>query len=242
MQTMTTYPRYAFYFVPEPDSALDRFGMSLLGYDARRGVDVAFPQSEALPADWQEISREPRRYGFHATLKAPMALLAGSSEDALLAAAAAFASTPRALPEIKPRIDLIGNFIAIIPASPSPELDWLAADCVRSFEPFRAPLTDKDWARRNPDGLSERQRHYLERWGYPYVLDEFRFHLTLTGPVEPGRQPALLQTLQDSFAQIGLETLAVDRVALFRQDAADRRFRNIAEWKLGTLGAAGSNS
>ena len=77
-------------------------------------------------------------------------------------------------------MELIGGFVAIVPATPSPGLDELAADCVTGFERFRLPMTAQERSRRLAAGLSQHQTANLERWGYPYVFEEFRFHMTLT--------------------------------------------------------------
>jgi putative phosphonate metabolism protein len=228
---MTNYPRYAIYFAPEPGSVLERFGTELLGYDAYRGSDVPFPPGMKLPPEWRDMTRDPRKYGFHATLKAPMPLAPDRSEGELIAACAAFAEAPRAIPSINPVVDVISGFIALIPATPSADLERLAADCVREFEPFRAPLTAADRARRNPPKLTPRQRDYLDRWGYPYVFEEFRFHMTLTGRLEAGHAP-LLALLREGFRHCGVHDLAIDRIALFRQDDANQRFRTIGHWPL----------
>jgi putative phosphonate metabolism protein len=230
---MAEYPRYAIYYVPAPGSGLDRFGAHLLGYDAFGGGDLPFPDGmlQATP-DWPDLTSDPRKYGFHATLKAPMSLAPGKTEVELLAACAAFAATPRPIPVIRPAVGSIEGFIAVIPAEPSPELIRLAADCVSAFDSFRAPLTDVDRARRKPSQLTTAQREYLERWGYPYVLDEFRFHMTLTGRLDTDRLEPLLKVLADRFAALGLDTLPIDRIAVFRQDNAASRFRIVDHWQL----------
>jgi putative phosphonate metabolism protein len=232
---MVNYPRYAIYFAPEPGSILDRFGAGLLGYDAHQGADVPFPLGAGLPAEWREMTQDPRKYGFHATLKPPMALAPGKSENELMAACAAFAGAPRAIPVIKPVVDVISGFIALVPAEAPADLERLAADCVREFEPFRAPLTEEDRARRNPSKLTPRQREYLDGWGYPYVFEEFRFHMTLTGRLDPGRHAPVLAMLRDRFRDSGACDLAIDRIALFRQDEPDQRFRVIGNWPLTAL-------
>ncbi|MFK4386126.1 DUF1045 domain-containing protein [Bradyrhizobium sp. USDA 223] len=230
---MTGFPRYAIYYAAGRDSALSRFGAELLGYDAYTGDELPFPQ-QALQAapDWREVSADPRQYGFHATLKAPMALAPGKTEAELLAACSAFAGRTRPIPAIRPVVDAISGFIAVIPAEPVEALQQLAADCVRAFDLFRAPLTTEDRARRKPERLSERQRDYLDRWGYPYVMEEFRFHMTLTGRLDADRRGPILQMLRTRFVALGIETLAIDRIALFRQDDAKARFRIIGEWAL----------
>ena len=115
-----------------------------------------------------------------------MSLAPGKTEAELLAACEAFARTPRPIPVISPVVGSISGFIAVVPAEPSAELERLAADCVSEFDAFRAPLTAEDRARRNPSMLTPRQREYLDRWGYPYVMEDFRFHMTLTGRLAAG--------------------------------------------------------
>lgn len=226
-------PRYAIYFAAGADSALTRFGAALLGYDAYTGNEVPFPR-EALHVapDWRDISADPRKYGFHATLKAPLSLGPGRTEAELISACEAFAATPRAIPVIRPVVGSISGFIAVIPAEPPAELIRLAADCVSAFDSFRAPLTEADRARRNPSQLTPKQREHLDRWGYPYVMDDFRFHMTLTGRVGAERREALLAMLRDHFAALGLTSLAIDRIALFRQDDADSRFRVVQQYAI----------
>jgi putative phosphonate metabolism protein len=230
---MTGFPRYAIYFAADADSALSRFGAELLGYDAHTGGELPFPD-EALRTvpDWRDITADPRKYGFHATLKAPMALAPGKTEAELAAACATFAGQARPIPLIRPVVDSISGFIAVIPAEPVAELQQLAADCARDFDSFRAPLGAEDRARRKPEKLTERQRDYLDRWGYPYVMEEFRFHMTLTGRLDAERRRPILEMLRGRFAALRLETLAIDRLALFRQHDATSGFRIIGEWTL----------
>jgi putative phosphonate metabolism protein len=227
------YPRYAIYYTPEPSSDLDRFGAELLGYDATTGEDLAFPDGILQQApDWREQTRDPRKYGFHATLKAPLSLVPGKTEAELLAACEAFARTARPIPAIEPIVGSISGFIAVLPVEPSAELEQLAADCVSEFDSFRAPLAAEDRARRNPSMLTPRQREYLDRWGYPYVMQDLRFHMTLTGRLPPARHEPVLTMLKDRFSALGLKTLAIDRIALFRQDDADSRFRIVGSYVL----------
>ena len=227
------YPRYAIYYASAPESELNRFGAHLLGYDAHSGDDLPFPDGVTQTApDWRDLSQDPRKYGFHATLKAPMALAPGTTEAELVAACDSFADTVRPIPVIKPVVDSISGFIAVIPAAPSAELERLAADCTRAFDSFRAPLTPEDRARRNPARLTPRQCEYLDRWGYPYVMEEFRFHMTLTGRLPTARREDVVAMLRSRFSATGLKTLAIDTIALFRQQAPDSRFRIIDRWKL----------
>jgi putative phosphonate metabolism protein len=230
---MAAFPRYAIYFTAPQGSDLDRFGAAHLGYDAWSGDALPFPQAvlEAAP-DWRALTQDPRKYGFHATLKAPMALADGKTETELLDACAVFAGAPRAIPMIELVVQSISGFIAVVPAQAPRELEQFAADCVDAFDGFRAPLTPDDRARRNPAKLTPRQCDYLDRWGYPYVMEEFRFHMTLTGRLDTARREPILAMLQDRFARLRIERLAIDRIALFKQDDTAARFRIIGQWPL----------
>jgi putative phosphonate metabolism protein len=230
---MATFPRYAIYYAPAAGTALARFGAQLIGYDAWTGEDITFADGviETIP-DWREVTADARKYGFHATLKAPFELAQDGSENGLRAACAAFAATPRKLPLIRPVVDAISGFIAIILGDPSHELQQLAADCVRAFDSFRAPMTPEDRARRKPERLTARQVEYLDRWGYPYVMEEFRFHMTLTCRLDADRRASILNLLQGRFGELALDKLAIDRIALFKQDDATSRFRIIESWPL----------
>jgi len=232
---MANFPRYAIYYASPQHSDLDRFGAQHLGYDAWSGEDLPFPEQVVqMVPDWRELTEDPRKYGFHATLKAPMALADGKTEAKLLAGCAAFAGLPRPVPVITPVVQSISGFIAVIPGEPSPDLQQFAADCVSAFDCFRAPLTQEDRARRNPAKLTPRQRDYLDRWGYPYVMEEFRFHMTLTGRLDAARREPILAMLQARFAGLGIERIAVDRLVLLRQNDNASRFRIIGQWPLRT--------
>jgi 2'-5' RNA ligase len=133
---------------------------------------------------------------------------------------------------IRPVVDSISGFIAVVPAEPSTELERLAADCTSEFDSFRALLTPEDRTRRNLSALTERQCGHLDRWGYPYVMEDFRFHMTLTGRLDAERREPVLRMLRNSFSATGIKTLAIDGIALFRQDDADSRFRIVSHRKL----------
>jgi hypothetical protein len=133
---------------------------------------------------------------------------------------------------IQPVVDSISGFIAVIPAEPSAELELLAAEATKAFDPFRAPLSPEDRARRNPDRLTPRQRDYLDRWGYPYVFEEFRFHMTLTGRLPAERREPVVAMLRERFAATGAGPLTVDSISLCRQESPNSRFRVIGRWQL----------
>jgi len=230
---MPQYPRYAIYFVPSAQNALYRFGADLLGYDAYSGKPLPFTNGiEAEIEGWKQLTVDPRKYGFHATLKAPITLHPGKTEDELARAMQEFARTPHTIPQITPVVRAIGRFIAIVPRDPCPDLQKLAADCVTSFDDFRAPLTPEDRDRRNVSALTDVQVMHLDRWGYPYVFEDFRFHMTLTGYLPAQRRTAVLDILAKRFAALDLKSVSIDRLALLRQTDAMTSFTIVSDWPL----------
>jgi hypothetical protein len=223
---MMTDPRYAIYFVPAPDTALYRFGAGALGYDCFTGTDIS--TFDALPVDagaWRELTREPRRYGFHATLKAPFRLAEGRTEAELIGEFVEFSETIDSAPTIEPAVCLLQHFVAIVPVAVGAGLDRLAASCVKYFDGFRAPLTGADRSRRLAAHLTARQIGHVERWGYPYVFEDFRFHMTLTGALSADHQEPMLAYLQGGLAsRHGDGPIKIDRLALLRQDNPAARF------------------
>jgi putative phosphonate metabolism protein len=232
-------PRYAVYFVPAAQSVLYLFGSALLGYDCYTGTELRFPQALPVPEPaWRELTQEPRRYGFHATLKAPFHLADGADETELLEAFHTFCRSEAVAAAFTPVVTVVEGFIAIVPSASEPAVDRLAAAAVTAFDRFRAPLNAHDRARRLAADLSERQAQHLERWGYPYVFEDFRLHLTLTGRLSAERQTIILPFLRERFAAIrGPGPVRIDAIALLRQDDAQARFRILSR---ATAGAAAS--
>lgn len=216
--------RYAIYFAPHSDDPLWRFCSSALGYDAASGQTTAFPELPGLAAaEIAAWTAEPRRYGFHATLKAPFELGPGLDEAALRTAMAEFAARRRAfvLPALK--IVALGRFLALVPDAPCAPLQALADACVIDFDPFRAPLSEFDRALRAAHRLEPRLQAQLERWGYPYVFDDFRFHMTLSGPLDDVARARFLPALRNAYAPVD-RPVPIDGVTLFRQADRDAPF------------------
>ncbi len=228
--------RYALYFAPAPDSALWRFGSGILGYDAATGEDVALISFAGFSETGQRaVTAEPARYGFHATLKAPFHLGEGRDEGELLAMAANFATHQPGVAALPLKVALLNRFIALVPAEDAavPAIAGLERATVEAFEPFRAPLSEADIARRNPEALTPRQRDMLRDWGYPYARDEYRFHMTLTGPLDADLRPLCHDSLVESFAaEVPDPAIAIDRLVLFRQDGRAARFTIVGSFPL----------
>jgi putative phosphonate metabolism protein len=228
---MSAQARYAIYFVPRPDTDLYRFGSAALGYDCHTGKDVPPPCDTGVSApEWAAITAEPRTYGFHATLNAPFHLRPERAEADLLHELRRFAAVRRSAATFEPIVAELGTFVAIVPRTECPAIAALAADCVTAFDCFRAPTTAEDRARRLRAALTAREIENLDRWGYPYVFADFRFHMTLSGSLEAPRRGEILTTLRNCFAKVHRNAaIAVDRLALVRQDHRLARFRVLAD-------------
>lgn len=228
-------PRYALYYAPASDSALWRFGCATLGHDAFRGEDVPFAVPSGCDGDlWPQLTAEPSRYGFHGTLKAPFTLANGRSEGQLRAFTHQIAAGLTAVPLAGLTVTALGRFIALTPSEPSPALQKLAFDLVQAFEPFRAPLGAADLERRLASPLTPAQRAYLEAYGYPYVGDAFRFHMTLTGSLPPDIVAGTAAALAAAYAAaVPVQPAAIDRIALFRQPDRESRFHLLDSFALG---------
>jgi hypothetical protein len=217
-------------------SCLYRYGSSALGYDSYTGNDVAFPVEFGADAvNWNELTATPRRYGFHATLKAPFRLASSCTEQQLTNALRSFAGLGHAVHSFEPALREIEDFIAVVPSRTEASLDALAASCTTIFDAYRAPMSPQERARRIASGLSQSQIQNLDRWGYPYVLSEFRFHMTLTGAVPQRRKKAVLAALLNGFHQMNVEpSIAIDRLSLMKQESPDAPFRVVSEAALKT--------
>lgn len=232
-------PRYAIYYAPEPGSALAVFAAGWLGRDAETGAEAPQPAVAGLsPARLKELTADPRRYGFHGTLKAPIKLKPGRTVEELDAALAAFAlaQAPVITPHLTARA--LGSFLALVPSADYPGLRRLADDCVTRFDPFRAPPSVEEVEKRRAAGLTPRQEDNLRRWGYPHVFEDFRFHLTLTGRIpddaERRRLLSILTELTEPFCR---DPLPVASVCLFEQRAEGQPFVVRARYEFGKAAA-----
>ena len=168
-------------------------GLDRLERNRRQGF--AHPQIADVPI--AAITEKPRKYGFHGTLKAPFRLAEGVRESDLVTEATGLVSSKPAFEMPALQITRLGSFLAFIPQQPSAELQQLASSLVRELDTLRAPLNDAELVRRRSAGLTPAQEMLLTKWGYPYVMDEFRFHLTLSGKLQATELQSLKSILQN---------------------------------------------
>jgi putative phosphonate metabolism protein len=208
--------RIAIFFTPPADHPLTRAAALWLGRDAFSGEEFAQTAVDGFTRrEVRELTAAPRRYGFHATLQAPFHLADGVSAPDVESALDTFCASLRPVSLGMLRVERLRSFFALTPPKPVEPVNTLAAEIVRCFDPFRAPPSAEEIERRQPHRLSVRQRENLQRWGYPYVFHDFRFHMTLTGSVPEDRRPAMQALLEKRFRPLLDEPLVIDALSLF---------------------------
>lgn len=215
------YRRYAIYYTPAPEP-LGQVCSAWLGWDMATGNELAHPDVAGLPLPVAQITETPRKYGLHATMKPPFRLAQGATPAMLDDALASFCAQRAAVTMDGLELARLGRFLALRPLGDEGPLNALAADIVRGFDAFRARLTEAEMARRREAGLTPEQDALLRAWGYPYVMDQFRFHITLTGklPVAQARQTA--QALAPVLKPLLPAPFVIDALSLAGEDAEGR--------------------
>ena len=219
--------RYGIYYTSSSSSQLHQAAVGWLGRDAFDGREIHVEHG------FSRHTVAPARYGFHGTLKAPFRLHENASEDRLIEVFQGFSK--RIEPVTLPNVELgrLGAFFALVPSQPCEALKELGTACVEIFEPFRAQLSDEEIARRKPEKLTARQRDNLHRRGYPYIGDEFRFHLTLTGEVPDKEAGEVEKALRRHFAAHIGQPLTIGTIAVSREAVPGEPFRVLDVAELG---------
>ncbi|MCV6598280.1 MAG: DUF1045 domain-containing protein [Mangrovicoccus sp.] len=215
---MARYERFAVYYLP-PEGDFADFGAAWLGWDMVAGAPCPHPDLPGLPKPIATLTQKPRRYGFHATIKAPFHLAEGCSPDGLDASLAGLCTRLAPVQIDGLTLSTMGGCAALIPQGDVTALNALAAEVVRGLDEFRAPAGAVELARRRLRHLSERQEANLMAWGYPYVMDEFGFHITLTGSMKPALAKAVKETLTPVLDDLLPRPLMIDALSLVGQDS-----------------------
>ena len=193
------FKRYAIYFVPKGELA--KFGRAWLGWDGRKSQYISSENAFSEPlADREYFTKKPRKYGLHATLKAPFRLQTTQNEPALRSAFHGFCNHQKPAASGNLTLSEQGGFISLRPQRQSAALFELGKNCLEAFDPFRAPLDQNDLNRRRNARLSPRQNDFLHQWGYPYVLQEFQFHITLSSRLSILQREKIIPALKNLLA------------------------------------------
>jgi putative phosphonate metabolism protein len=214
---MEKFKRFAVYYAPRPGDFATA-AAAWLGWDAARGCAVPQPD---IP-DLADLTAAPRKYGFHGTLRAPFRPAPGVTGAAIAAAVEALAAcvAPASCPGL--RLTNLQGFLALVPDGDPGEIQGLGAAVVEGTDVLRAPLTEAETARRRPDRLTARQRSLFARWGYPFVMEEFRFHLTLTDRLDLARAETVASVALAHLAPTLPRPFVIEDLCLFGEDGAGR--------------------
>ncbi len=228
--------RYGIYFAPAPGALLHELGSRWLGRDAITGESLDPELRANLTHDfWCHATLSPRRYGFHATLKPPFRLAESACFEDLQSALHKFAAAHSAFIAPPLAVNGLGRFLALTLMEPCEQFANLAADCVSEFDRFRAPATEEELAQRLHDKLSLREREHVLRWGYPYVFDTWKFHMSLTGSLPAHHLPPLEQHLSERFCAVSRQPLPVDAICIFHEPHPGAPFRIVERATLRSL-------
>lgn len=223
------FARYAIYFVPPAEAEWSKFATAWLGWDIEAGQAVKHPAIDGL--DIASVTEVPRKYGLHATMKPPFSLREGETQTALQDACAQLAGpfAPVAFEGLE--IARLGRFLALRPTGATQDLNALAAACVLDLDSFRAPTTEAELARRRSTGLTMEQDANLTNWGYPFVLDAFRFHITLSGRLGKPALASVQSVLNERLTPLLPAPFKIRDIALVGE-AEDGRFHLIHRYPL----------
>lgn len=228
-----TYPRYAIYYAPRNQTPLGDFGRHWLGWNGEQKENRPRPHLPDLSeAEIAARTQSPRRYGFHGTLKPPFRLAQSKNAEQLEEALASFSQQHAAIRCGPLELKTIGSFLALVPSPPVEALDDLARACVMTFDEFRAPADENELARRRKAGLSPLQDQLLRDWGYPYVMDEFRFHLTLTDKLDQQSLDQTYQALAPEITSLASGFFEVKDICLFGDPGPGKCFELIQRYPL----------
>ena len=205
--------RFAIYFAPQRGSLLDQL------------ADAWLKRADVAP-----LAVSARRYGFHATIKAPMQLSQDRKELEQALAQFTARRRPVALDALGPR--LIDGFLALTTEPQPAALTNFAEEVVTAFEPFRMPLDAAERERRLKAPLTPRQVELVDRYGYPYVLEEFQFHMTLTDRLPGYLRGQMMAYARAWFAAALDQPVALDRLVLFREPTPGANFVRLQDYPL----------
>lgn len=224
--------RFAIFYAPDSQSEFWHLASRWLGRDAVSEGSLNHGHSQNLPLDLHQHTQSPARYGFHATLKPPMRLGPNVRENEVFEYAERFAAQQCSNTIGKLCIKNLDGFLALVPQNQSAQIGNVAGETVKFFEPLRAELNEEERRKRLAASLSPKQQEYLDKYGYPYIFDEFHLHLTLTNRLEPKIGDRLLGAASNHFAPILQSKHWLDCISIYREDSPGQPFARIADYPL----------
>lgn len=218
--TQLLFNRYGIYMIPEAENFAE-LGAAWLGWDVQKGCTVPYPQE--ADAALREATKVPRKYGFHGTIKPPFHLVEGATYDSLLSQAQTLCASLAPV-DIEALSVRKSEFVLVL--APEGDLDQLAnlaATVLQKLDHFRASTRASELVQHRKFTLTPLQETNLKNWGHPYVLDDFKFHITLSGHMPPKDLDQLEALANAHFAQHLERPLPVTSLTLVGE-AGDGRF------------------
>jgi putative phosphonate metabolism protein len=211
--------RHAIYYTPDPAGSLRQLGSSWLGRDSHTNVLIQQPDSRLLG-----FTLNAARYGFHGTLKPPFYMKERVSIEVFETALKTLANQHESFSAGPIELRMIDGFLALVLAKESLALSQLASDCVQQLDNYRSPPSEAELLKRKSAGLTPAQDALLQRWGYPYVFEEFRFHITLTSKLDAPDAEWIYALAQLHFATVLNRPLQIDALTLMIEPADGEDF------------------
>ncbi len=229
------YKRYAIYYVPSENSELDLFGKCWLGWDPYKGEETTKSDLSKLPSfkKFSSLVLTPKQYGFHGTIKAPFKLKNEYTYNDLENKVREISKQIHSFYFDQLIIEKLGNFIGLIPTN-NLKVNAVSNKFVEELDYLRDELSESEIKKRKPHKLTSNQKQMLFKWGYPYVFDEFKFHLTLTSKLNVVEIDDVFRSLQNILKQVNLNKISFNNICIFGQKS-DEKFYFVQRFNFNNL-------
>ena len=229
---MTNFSRYAVYFSPPEADYLSKFLAGWFGWNAHNGQNVPYHILENLNYDLSDITKEQYRYGFHGTLKPPFSLVDTKNLNDLKLALVELSKSIKKFEIPSISLKVLNGFVAIVSTTENRPIMALAKKCVEELDLFREVESVERIQRRRSRTFSKSEEYNLKRWGYPYVMDNFQFHLTMSGRLKPEVLKNVIEVLNSELQGVLNKPLPIGEICLFGENASNGNFQIIQKFSL----------
>ena len=236
---MKKYSRYAIYYAPPKESSLEEFGRYWFGWDPLNAKLINNKQrinylNRFGIKNLKNIDKNvliAKKYGFHGTLIPPFKLNKNYSTNTLFKKTEDIAKKFKKFKFYKFKLKRINNFYAFVQNKKNSNINKISNRLVKELFKFRSPLTKKEIDKRNPSKLSKLQLNILHKWGYPYLMSEFKFHMTLASEVTGNKLYSELKKIEKKKEIILNEINDFDKIYIFGENQKGM-FENLENFSL----------
>ena len=236
---MKKYSRYAIYYAPPKESSLEEFGRYWFGWDPLNAKLINNKQrinylNRFGIKNLKNIDKNvliAKKYGFHGTLIPPFKLNKNYSTNKLFKKTDEIAKKFKKFKFYKFKLKKINNFYAFVQNKKNSNINKISNRLVKELFKFRSPLTKKEIDKRNPSKLSKLQLNILHKWGYPYLMSEFKFHMTIASEVTGNKLYFELKKIEKNKKIILNEINNFDKIYIFGENQKGM-FENLENFSL----------